>query len=428
MATSDRQNGQGKRKYRDLGEFAAAVKEAVTLPTVVRWLRGIIAVSLWGVLFIHVFVFDLVSPAVTVFPSLEPIVRFRFLILLVLAALILLSFRNRYLFLFSGYIAFFPLVVLVWILPRAVFRNWVVVLAFWPAIHSFFITFRISFFLWVAAIVSCFVIVLVDSPLVIAICMGVLGLHFVTHYTRRIQTAFSSRTGFAALTTMVRGFWRNTLEAEQSPIDAEPDSEEYQLKLGQRLMKIYLTTTMLYIVGEKLRAVIRTKKLDLYLGSSFVYTFILTIIVFALQYLGLQRLETNHFVGASDAGLLEFVGYSLSTALNAGISPIAPATLMAQMLSYAELVSMLLLAVLFVFVLFTTARERHRQDLDEVVNEIGGVSERMGAFLLQNHDLTIAAADQYLLQVNPLLARWALKVLYGEERAKEIPGFLDDGV
>src|SRR5690606_1966566 len=128
---------------------------------------------------------------------------------------------------------------------------------------------------------------------------------------------------------------------------------------------------------------------------------------------GIHRLEPDHFMTATDAGLLDFVGYSLSTALNAGISPIVPATLLAQMLSYVEVVFMLLIAVLFVFVLFTSARERHRQDLDEVVSEIGGVSDRMGTFLLEHHDLTVAAADQYLLQVNPLLARWALKIMYG---------------
>ena len=426
MSTPDKHQGQEKKKYRDLGDFGTAVKDALTLPRPVRWIRSTIAVSLWGALITQVLVFDFVGRAIAAFPNLEPLLRFRFLIILVLAAVILLSLRNRYLLLFAGYIAFFPLVVLVWLLPRTLIHNWIVVVAFWPAIYSFFSTFRISFCLWVAAVVSCFGILLFDSPATIATGMAILGTYFVTHYGRRVRTAFSSKTGFAALTPMVRGVWNNSLDAARLPIDAESGSQEYQQQVGQRLVNIYLTTSMLYSIGEKLRVVIRANKLDLYLVSSFVYTFVLTIVIFAFQYLGLQRLAPEHFSGASDAGLLEFFGYSLSTALNAGISRIVPATLTAQMLSYAELMAMLSLAILFVFMLFTSIRERHRQDLDEVVQELGGASERMGTFLLENHDLTIAAADQFLLQFNPLIARWILKLRYGEDRAKEIPGFLDD--
>jgi hypothetical protein len=199
------------------------------------------------------------------------------------------------LLLFVGYIAFFPLVLVVWILPRTIFRKWVVVLAFWPAIYSFFNTFRISFCLWVSAVVSCFGIALFADTLLIATCMAILAAYFLTHYTRRVYTAFSSTTGFAALTPMVHNFWQRTVEAERSPIDAKPNSEDYNRKFGQRLVNLYLTTTVLYLVGEKLRAVIRTKKLDLYLVCSFVYTFLMTIAVFAFQYLGLHRIASVHF-------------------------------------------------------------------------------------------------------------------------------------
>ena len=415
-----------KNSKKSLGEFSTTVKEAITLPLVVRLIRNLFAVSIWGALFIHAFIFELTGPAIAVIPQIEPLIQFRFLVFLGIATLVVLSLWNRYLFLFVDYITFFPLVVLFWVLPRTVFRNWLIVLAFWPAIHSFFSTLKVSFLLLVAAVVSCFGVALFTDVAIITICLGMLVVYLVRHYVRRVHTAFSSKTSFAALTPMFQNVWEGIADQEQTPIEEEPGSDGYKRKFGQRLLNLYFFTTCLYIVGKKLRTVIRTKVLDLYLVCSFVYTFLLTVVVFTFVFLGINRLEPSHFSSASEAGVFEFLGYSLSTAMNAGISPIAAKTLLAQMFSYAEMFFILLLPVLLVFVLFTSARERYRQDLDEIVGEISGVSDRLGQFLLQNHDLTLAAADQYLLQMNPLLARWALKVLYGEERAKAIPGFIDD--
>lgn len=426
MSIVDKHQGQKMKQYRDLNDVGTAVKDALTLPRPVRWIRSIIAVTLWGAIITQVLVFDFVGPAIAAYPTLGTWFQFRFLIFLILAAAILLSLRNRYLFLFAGYITFFPLVLLIWLLPRTLIKNWVLVAAFWPAIHFLFRNFRASLFLWVTAIASCLGILIFDSQAIIATSMMVLGAYFFMHYGGKVRIAFSSKTGFAELAEMVHRIWNSGLDAERTPINAEPDSQEYQQRLAQRLVNIYLLASILHFIGEKLRMVVHTNKVDLYLLSSFVYTFILTIVIFSFQYLGLQHLEPEQFSGTSDGGLLEFVGYSLSTGLSAGISRIVPEMLTAQMFSYGELISMISLAILFVFMLFTSIRERHRKDLDNVVQEIGLVSEERGAFLRANHNLTVAAADQFLLRINPVLARWMLKLLHGDDRAREIPGFLDD--
>ena len=64
-------------------------------------------------------------------------------------------------------------------------------------------------------------------------------------------------------------------------------------KLGQKLLGIYIVTTGLYFIGEQLRGVVNSRKLDLYFVGTLLYTVFLTTLIFAVEYFGLERMAAG---------------------------------------------------------------------------------------------------------------------------------------
>ena len=186
------------------------------------------------------------------------------------------------------------------------------------------------------------------------------------------------------------------------------------------MLTVYVLTTGLYLLAECLREVVNSRKLDLYFLGSLFYTFVLTVVMFALEYLGLERIAPGSFAGVPDPGLLDFLGLSVSTIMTADVSPLHGVSGLAQTALYLQLLGSLLIIVLLVFVILTSIRERYKQDLDGMVHELAIASGKARERLEANYELTIAAAEAWLLEFNPPATRWFLKQLYGEARVREI--------
>jgi hypothetical protein len=142
--------------------------------------------------------------------------------------------------------------------------------------------------------------------------------------------------------------------------------------------------------------------------------------MFALEYLGLERIAPGSFAGVPDPGLLDFLGLSVSTIMTADVSPLHGVSGLAQTALYLQLLGSLLIVVLLVFVILTSIRERYKQDLDGMVHELAIASGKARELLEANYELTIAAEEAWLLEFNPPAIRWFLKQLYGEARVREI--------
>lgn len=401
---------------------AEKVKQAVKLPLPMRWLREGLAILLWVAVVSHLFVFDIGSSIRWNSPFAE-IFRYRLLIVLGMAAAFWLVLGNRRFVVFFGYIVGYPFVIVMWIIPRTLFRNWAVVIAFSPAIYSIISTFKISFVLFCGALISAFLVCLTNTPALITSSMGFLAIYLMVHYLRRFRVAFSPSTVFTDVSEVVRKIWDSF---RTSPMAARPDegldreSDEYKQKFGMNLLIVYVVATVLHFLGERLKEVVKSRKLDLYFLGSLIYTFVVTAIVFALEYFGVERLVPGSFSGVSNATFVDFLGFSFSTLMTSYISPIKAVSGLAQVISYFQLFGSLLIIVLLVFVILTSIRDRYRQDLDHVVDELADASLRAGGLLESNSELTITSAEAWLLKFNPIFMKWALELRYGKQHASEI--------
>jgi hypothetical protein len=301
------------------------------------------------------------------------------------------------------------------------FGNWILLVAFAPAIYSTVIAFKWRFSLFAAALICGAIILWNDSELII-IGMVYLGFYLVLHFVRRFNVAFSPGTVF---TTWIGPIQRISVtmenDAYRPPINLEHESKEYQEKVTQKLIAMYVLSGVLLFLSNGLRRVSRSRKLDIYFISSLVYTFFLTAVVFAFEYFGLDRTIPGSFVGISNPSFISFLGLSFGTILPSGISPLSGATNLAQVLRYAEHFASFLVLILFAFVILTTIRERHKEDLDNVVAELSNRSEDIGKFLLENYELTTAAVESWIFKhSSPIVMKFLLKLRYDDARSSRI--------
>lgn len=347
-----------------------------------RVLRGLVAVSIWVILILDTFVIDLIGPALANSPAAAELFRYRFLILLgVTAGAAVILPRPKFLAT-VGYVLVYPLIVLVWIIPKAVARNWPLLVVFLPALHSLISNLRINFVLLTLALMSATTVVVAESRAATITAMALLLLYLARHFAMRVRAAFAPSTVFANIGAAMRGFWE-TVKSTADTIDVSgvaPGSEEYEKALAQNLLNRYLAAALLHRVARRLRVLHETRQLDLYFVAALLYTFVLTAAIYGFVYIGLLRVDPTSFSAAPSP--IEMIGYSVGTMLHFQLSDIRPLSFVAQMLTYSELFASIAIGLLLVFIVFTSTRERYRSDLASIADELADSSRELEVKML----------------------------------------------
>lgn len=399
------------------------------LSSFVWWVRECVAVGAWVLVVVRLFVRIDLTPVMFLPPSVTPALHSRSLIVLgSLAALWLFLYNQRF-FRFVGYVVGFPLVVLLWKMPRILVRNWAVTIAFSPALHSLATTSRQSFITFTAALVAALLIQLGDiARWALAAAVIYLASYLVFHYIRRLRIAFISQSVFSDIVGWIRRVWSRIEQSTLPPLEGiDPSSEEYKQKRNQHLLMLYTMVTMLHFLAARLRDVVASRKLDLYFLASLLYTACVTTVVFAFIYQGVERLVPGSFhANANDTmSFWSFLGYSFSTLVTSNISPLSPAGTAARAFSYAQALSGPLLAVSFVFVMFTSTRERYIDDARSVAEELRIAAKRFANQIQMQYGLTTLAAKGILVAIHPDTVRWLIG-LYDPETIPAIEGPRDE--
>lgn len=410
------------KKQKPINSVSKVATKLLPLSAPVFWVRELGAILVWVGVFAHLFIFNLGTFATRYFPSLSTFLPYRFLVFLGIISFFWLMLGNRLFLRFFGYTFFYPFLFILWKIPRRAFLNWPILIAFFPAIHSAFSMFRVNFILFSLFLISSFVIALASNATLEIICMAIVAFYLVLHYFQRFRVAYSPSTIFATIGTIVGDLWNN-FEASgliEKTQELDPEAEDYKENLGKNLLSIYMLSTLLYYLGERLREVVEKRMLDLYLLVSLMRTFILTTLVFGIEYLGLERVMPGSFANAAQPTFLKFLGYSFCTLMTSDISPIKAESGTAQLITYVQLFCSLLIVVLLVFVILTSIRERYQKDLDNIIYKLGTTSENIGGFLEANYNLTHIGLEAFLLETIPQSLKYILRLRYGEQREREI--------
>ena len=374
------------------------------LPPALWWTREACALAVWTYAALDVLVLDVDGALVGALPALDVALAYKGLAALCAAALSWLLLGHKRFGLTVGYVAVYPFVVILWKMPKWVVQNGSLAVAFLPAVYTVSKAFRRTFVLAVGALVALVAALRADAEWAvwsgIVFLLGYLGLHYV----RRFIGSFNRSTVFSA---SLQGVQKLRAQMDETGVLAR--TARVQNDDGDPMSRVlggYMLLSGLRIAAEKLREVSETRRIDLYLISSLVFTLALTTGVFAAVFVGVDRLDPASFDGPDGFGLWTALGYSFSTLVPSDLMGIRPGTPVARALSLAESACSVLLLILLVFVVLTSTRERYRSDLDRVIAELRASAETAGQSLEREFQVTMVEIETALLESAPEIMGW----------------------
>jgi hypothetical protein len=398
------------------------ILEGFRLSRFLKIVRETFAILFWAFCLAHIFVLDLIQPIISAIPQSRMIFDYRLLILLFLLSVLWLLLRTRKFISFVGYIVAYPFVIVFWKFPKATIKRWTTLLVFAPAIYDIISKLKINFVLFTLALIGAVAILSTTRPWIITCSMIILSAYLIWHFARRLWSSFSSSTLFTEVTTTIRSLWENAkqLRAQDTLKGLQIGTKEYENAYAQNILNLYIFSTFLASNAARLKALYDNRRVDLYFAASFLYTFMLALLIYSFEYLALSKVDPDAFAHSTPLTIFGFLGYSFGALTHFQISTITPVSDLAHLLTYTEVFSSIMILVLLSFVIFTSARERYRADLDSLVTELSVASGNFERAIQENYELTLRAAESKLLKFNALLVRYLLRVRYGAEAGKQI--------
>ncbi len=392
------------------------------LPFALKLVREVTAIVVWMALFVQLFFFDIAHYLSAQNELIQIAIKYSFFILILVLPLTWIVFGNRRFYLFFPYIAFYPLVLVVWKMPIVLSRNWGVVLTFLPAIHATFETFKLNLLLFSLGACAALIIFESQNPYMIWAGITYLVLYLAIHYIRRFKRAFSNNTVF---TTFSENVVLAFSHANKSLEDRRKNvvgltAEELDQRHRQNIMQLYVFSSGAVVLGEKLKEIKESRKLDVYLISTILYSFALTTLLFALCFFGIERALPHSFAGITSPNFFNFLGFSFGTLMTHELSALSAVGFLAIIATYAELFCTLLLLTLLVFAFQTSVRERYSHDLDLVVDNLEKIQKYLSGEFHKHYEISLQSAEKFIVDVEPVFGKFLLWFRYGKEGAKKV--------
>ncbi|MDT4953729.1 MAG: hypothetical protein QOJ02_1867 [Acidobacteriota bacterium] len=373
---------------------------------IVHVLREIFAITLWLYIFTKIFVYDIDLLLVNRFSLLQKIYPYKFFILVAIIAIFWVILGGKFVWKVVLYSLAYPFIILFWRIPKMLFKNWATVLIFLPAIESIFLTLKWRFALGSFALLAALGISFFMDLIAITTCLSILGLYLLVHYLSRFRIAYKPDSIFANIAPVIGKMWEGTVKTfkeDEATVQRSEDVEspEFQKKHIDNLKKLYLHNLIFTYFAKKLGQAVSSRRTDLYFIGALIYTFILTVIIFGFEYWGLFKINPSSFQVIGTPSFWAFLLYSFNTIVHTNFATMVPIGTSALVISNIEVIAALIIGLFFVFILLTSHRERHRQDVNSVVEQLSRSAGQMEWFIRRRLKMRLIDLEVKIIEVDP---------------------------
>lgn len=377
-------------------------------------LREAFAFALWAYLVVKIFVFDFdVYFVETYLPSVSWLVRFKFFLFLVLTAIYWLSVGDKNFLKSLGFILAYPFIVLFWRMPKLFVGNWFAVLAGVGFGVSFFKSFKRNFLIFTVIALSTVLVIFTEDPLLLASAIVALSLFLVVHFLRRFYLSFvPSKALFlpkqATLELIEKSKNNLRLPEDLRSTAVEKFNAEQHQKWSMSLQTLLILNRFSHFAASKLREFQESRLVILYFLFGLIFSFFLTVFIFALNNYALHKLDPTAFSDPSEKNLFYFLYYSLNTILSGNIADFYPISTIARLLSTAELVFGFFLLVVLFFVFTNVKSDKTKAEVDSLISVLDSQGKELETVITQDFSMDLQAA----IQVVEALPGSLLKIFY----------------
>ncbi|MCF0091938.1 hypothetical protein [Micromonospora sp. MH99] len=355
-------------------------------------------------------------------PSLTFLVDYRFFVILALLATFILVAKKAFLWL--AYIAFFPLVVFFWHIPRLLYmrKSWTLALAVVSIGFRLFRKFKRNFAIRVAESILALIILVSNNTPLLCGAAGLLVGSLVYHYLVALKGSFTpsiflrSQKEFISKQFTSERLWTTVgidpqLKSAEVVKFNKAQLEKFGLSISSGLLLVKLVDFYVVLLDRY-----RRTSAELAMAvMSFVWLFLQSAGILTLANYALWKALPQQFTVAGDPFLLHFAYMSLLSLYGNSISGISPSGTWAVLLStFAAFYGPLLLVALLLQVIFGYKHSKNEAVFKETAAEMRERKRDIESRLESDYEVSLEEALQRLvdarLGAGPFIAYLARRV------------------
>lgn len=385
-----------------------------------RVVLDVYAALFWLYLVTKLFVVDLDQKIVEkVDPDAQWILDYRFFIVLGAFAITALVARKlRYLALILAYVALFPVVVVVWKLPRLLYRtkSWVATIAAVNAASALLTHLKYAIVFSAVVMIAGLAIIVAEAPPVLYAAAIVIAMALGLSIARTIRSSLSPSRFLTnqqrAVQRLVGSEFRKNataLSEELRSAEIEQFNPAQQQNLIQQLSNAVLFQRMIYFWAYQLEEY--RKSAGSVFFSTFSYVWLLVQGVAALTFINFAayKVDPANYSFSTDPSWPVVIRYSFTSFYGNEISALAPASDLANMISvFALVIGVVMITTLFLTWFVNYRHSRDQTAIKEVVDEMRREGEKLNAQIEKDFQITSSEAIQRLQELGAVFARLIL--------------------
>ena len=353
-----------------------------------------LSIALWAYLLVSIFILNLDNYLVSTFPDLEKYIRYKFIFIILLIALLWRLLGTKDFLVSALFITLYPIVII----GKVIFR----IMGFSP--NSFLAV--LGYTIWTirsaqkwflrSAFYLCFLVILYADFGKVATIISMLGLFVLLlfHYFERIYSAFRPESVLSSINNFIKTKWKESREGVflKDLEDSEkypPGSPVYNAKKFEKIILIFLFNICFRFVAGKLRTFQESRLIAISSIFKILISLTLTVIVYGFEYFSLNQVLPGSFKVPDASGIFFYIYASFNTILTMAIPDFTPVGSFAKIMTSSELIFSIFLLVILFFVFTTIARERSQAELEELIILVDDENENISCILVSHFNTTV---------------------------------------
>lgn len=349
-----------------------------TLEKIDNYIKNIIAIFVWSsILFNKFFNFNLYSWILINFFGIKDywlLERYRYLILFALVILLSILFKRRinsfYVFWYLLYIFGFPFILI---------KNFFIFLFKFSRIYQCFISnilkleYQIICFL--LDLLIAIIIFSTNNLILVSFSISILLVLMICHLIYLYKLILNPLIFFDSTFNLLEKLWssnkRKIFHEQYFKKKEVADSEEKIDKLKENLRKsIEVWGEVIISIKNIINKIYSKRNLLKYFVLFFIFSIILTISIFSLEYYGLTKINENSFLGLSLENYSDYFYFSFTVLSTIDSGGIFPSTIIAKILVMIQFLIGIFLFYIFIMSFLYIAAESVTKQKNKLSNKI----------------------------------------------------------
>jgi hypothetical protein len=383
-----------------------------------RRARKLAAILLWLYVIVKLFIFDIDEYIVRNYlPNLQWVLDYKFFLYVGVIGIVAAFFKKWQVMIFIGYVIFYPLLLILWIFPYAIFksRSWIVAIAIINSIIRFFAHFKINAIMSAVFLLSALGIVIAQQEYVLIAASAGMTSFVIAIYALAVIAVFKADAAFRVyskvFTAVSNHFVKNLAMGQDLaviPIDQFTDKQLEKRKTNLEMAVI--SNRALLFAASKFKTY-SSSNLSLVAGVfKCLWLVVICVIAFALINYAIFKIAPDQFKTATQPSTFLLIYYSFKTFIMNSVSDFVPVGRVAEVVSMAENFFGFFTLSIFAGTLFTQKNARQTKEIEEAVKSVERNAQTMESFV--RTEFRITTMDDAITELERLKAGMLSVILW----------------